>query len=343
MSQAKGIASPPPKPAPKKNAQKRNRNKGMQQLGGLTKQQNKAINLRQEADIGLSQNANQMLPGVYDAYSQPFDWNSLPQQSGQLDWQNMPDAPGMDDYNSWVDSQMQNYNQAFDQRMEPIFAKQDENFRQRMANEGVAEGSEKYNNAYKEMTQGQNDARTQAYAANQGQAVNSAMSMFGAGQQNRNRAVGEGITQFDVGNQVYDRALQNSMAQRNLPLSEFNSMYGAVSGMPLQNLGYSQAQGLQQQDFRNQSKLLAQSKAGMGGGGGGSGEPNNIWNKYGFATPQEYDAYKVAQQRDQAMWDYANNPAYRSKGGPSAGSQLLGGVLGTGLGLLGAYGMKNWI
>lgn len=339
MSQAKGIASPPPKA--KNKAQKAKKSGKMQQLSGLTKGQNKAINLRQEADIGLSGQANQMLPGVYDAYSQPFDWNSLPQQPGQLDWQNMPDAPGMDDYNSWVDSQMQQYNQAYDASVADNIAQENENFEQQMANQGIPMGSEKYNREKDRIEKRQAFDRQQAYAANQGQAVNSAMSMFGAGQQNRNRAVGEGITQFDVGNQVYDRALQNSMAQRNLPLSEFNSMYGAVSGMPLQNLGYSQAQGLQQQDFRNQSKLLAQSKAGMGGGGGGSGEPNNIWNKYGFATPQEYDAYKVAQQRDQALWDYANNPQYRSKGGPSAGSQLLGQGLGTGLSLLGMYGAQS--
>lgn len=304
-SGGKGISTPPPKA---KGKGKKGKGKGPkeQSLGGLTPEQNQAINLRQDADIGLSQFGNQMMPGIIDSYSQPFNWEGL------------PSAPVTGDYNAWVDEQMGNYNKAFDDRMNKVFDRDMESFEQRMANTGNPPGSPRYNMELEQLRQSQNDARTQAYAQNQGQAVQSAQSLFGIGSQARGNALNEG------------------MMQRNMPLNEFNAIYGATSGMAGQNLGYSQALGLQN-DEQAFNKWMMQNTPRGGGGGGGGGGAGPLWQQYGFKSPMEYDAYKTQQARDNAMWDYQNNPQYRQPRGPSAGSQFGGQVLGTGLGILGMY------
>jgi hypothetical protein len=330
-----GISGPPPKANKKQSKDnkkgKKEKQPKVQQLPGLTKPQNKSIDLRQRADIDISKFANQQLPEVFESYEQPFNWEALPQQSQRVNWEALPEAPGTQDYTGWVQQQMQGYNQAFDERMNPVFSEQLENFEQTMANRGIPMGSELYNREKSRLEQSQSQQRSQAYAENQGQAVNAATSLFGAGLQGRQQGVGEALSQFDLGNTIYDRQLQQQMQRRNLPLSEFNALYSATSPMALQNLQYAQQRGLQSQEFQNQMRLMKATP--RGGGGGGGGNPP-IWAQYGYSSPAEYDAYKVNQARDQAMWEFQNDPRYRQPSRPSTGSQIAG-TIGTIGGIIG--------
>lgn len=56
----------------------------------------------------------------------------------------------------------QNYSDAIMQRLQPQLQNQQESFDVQMANQGIPVGSEAYNRAYRNFSQGQNDARTSA-------------------------------------------------------------------------------------------------------------------------------------------------------------------------------------
>lgn len=297
--EAKGITSAPPKA-------KRPAKVKAQKLGGLTKQQNQVINQTQAGDLSLGQTANQQLGAIGQSYSQPFDYNQY-------------QSPAGDDYQGWIDEQMGTYNKAFDARQNPIFEQQMGSFEQQMANRGIPMGSELYNREKSRLEQSQNDQRTQAYAQNQGQASQAAQGFF------------------DIGSQAQANRYGLAQAGRNAPLNEYNQLMGAQSGMGMQNLGYSQQRGLQEQQGQ-----IARSMP-RGGGGGGGGGAGAMWQQYGFSSPMEYDAYKQAQARDQASWEWQNNPQYKGNKGPSAGAQLGGAALGTGLSILGQWaGNSLW-
>lgn len=288
------LSKPPAKPKPKgKGAPK------AQNLKGLTGDQNQAINDRQSQDASLQGIAGGQLGAIQGAYSQPFDWNQGPA------------SPITGDYKGWVDSQMQNYNSAFDKRMAPIEKQQNDDFEQMMANRGIPVGSNLYNQQKSQLLQSQNDARTQAYASGQGQAIQGAESLF------------------NVGTQAHGNAISEAMSKRNMPLNEYNMINAAQSPMMMQNLGYAQTLGAQNNQAKNQIMVNKQSPHGGGGGGGGAGP---VWQQAGFPSYQDYQAYQTAQNRANQMWEFQNNPQYRQPKSPSpwasAGGLLGGAIIG---------------
>lgn len=266
-------------------------------LGGLNKTQDLAIDQRSQADLSLGNQANNMLPGIMDAYNQPFDWKGL------------PSAPVQGDFNDWRQGQIDSTYGDFTKRFDPQFAKANEDFEQQMANRGIPVGSELYNNQKQLLTQGQNDARQSAMVQAQGIAGQNAGQFFDIGTQARSNALGEGLQ------------------QRNMPLAEFNQLYASRSPFDLQNLSYSQQRGLQDQQFQNAKNMP------RGGGGGGGGGGGAEWQQMGFSSPMEYYAFKQAESRANKQWEWDNNPQYNQGGGgmnPYAG--MVGGILGAGIG-----------
>jgi hypothetical protein len=338
---AQGLLSPPPAvstpaaPPPAVSTPE----PAPQALPALTQPQNEVINNIQEGDLQLGDTANQMLPQVNQSFEQPFDWGKYEAM-----------APVQGDYNNWVNQQMQNYNSAFDSRMNPVFSQQTESFEQKMANRGIPMGSELYNREKSRMEQAQNDARTQAYAANQGQAIQGARSLF------------------DVGSQAQQNALGLGQAARYGSLNDYSALRGAQSGMAGQNLGFSQGMQMQQGGFDfqkamqeglfGQQRTLAeqgfdwqkqlqeqQNKAAMQQlkyatkNRGGGGPAPTAWERAGFGSYQDMAAFEEAQRRDSQLWNWQNAP--QQDGGPSPGYQLGGSILGTGLGILGGMAMNG--
>lgn len=275
----------------KKDAKKQG---GGKRMDGLNKAQQTAINQRQEADIGLGNQANAMMPRIEEAYANPYDFSQL------------PSAPVSGDFNNWRQSQIDAANQDFENRMNPMFKQQSDDFEQQMANRGIPMGSALYNQQKEQLMKTQNDQRQSMLSSAMGQAGQNAEQFFNVGTQARGNALNEGLM------------------QRNMPLNEFNALYGARSGMDMQNLGYTQARGM----ANLQGQIQRSMPRGGGGGGGGAGP---MWQQYGFSNPMEYDAYRTNQAREQAMWEWNNQP--KGPKGPSAGSILGGQALGTGLAL----------
>jgi len=251
--------------------------------------QQRVINQNVGNDLGLTQQAGAMMPAIQDAYSQPFDYNQGPA------------APVGEDYNAFIDKQMSNYNSAFDKRMNPQFQQQNEDFEQQMANRGIPMGSELYNREKSRIEQSQNDARTQAYASGQSAAMDAAGRYF------------------DVGTQAHQNNIAERLDARGRPLNEYGQLMGAQSG-------YSQQMGLQN-DTQAHDRWMMQHTPRGGGGGGGGGGAGAMWQQYGFSSPQEYDAYKISMQRDQALWEQQNGPKQPKAPSPYLG--LAGNILGS--------------
>lgn len=290
--QAQGITSAPPKKGSKPSTKRKEPRQPKYDY--LNKRQTKTINQQNTGDIGLGNTALKQMPAIEQSYSQPFDWDSGPQN------------PITGDYNQWVQNQMGTYASAFDERMNPNFKQEAEDFEQQMANRGIGMGNPLYDQQKKLMKQAQNDARTQAFASGQQNAISGAQSLFGIGTQARQNYLGE------------------QMQQRNMPLSEYQALMGARSQMPMQNLQYSQQRGMQTQAEKaamaqQQAQINAQMKMASMKGGGGGGQ-QYAWQQYGFSSPQEYDQYQI-------QLDQQRQPKAPKQPNPYAG--LAGSILGS--------------
>jgi hypothetical protein len=129
-------------------------------------------------------------------------------------------------------------------RLQPQIQQSDAALAQRLANQGITQGSEAYNNAMRTQQQGNNDLLSQAALGG----INLDMS---ANNQGYNQALQSG--QF--GNTAANQALAQQLQLRNQPLNEITAM---MSGGQIQNpqfQGYTGAniaaaptfQGVQQQ------------------------------------------------------------------------------------------------
>jgi len=268
-----------------------------QSLEGLTRGQNQVINDRQEADIRLGGYANEQLENIQEDYSTPFNWDGV------------PDAVVGQDVEAWREGQIDSTYNDFTKRLDPQFKQEQDDFEQQMFNRGIPLGSGLYNNQKNEMMQRQNDAKSSALVQAQGIAGSNAGQFF------------------DIGSRARSQGIQDEAMRRGMSLNDYLAISGAQSGMGSQNLQFSQAGDLQRQgadlDLRNAKQKPS---------GGGGGEAKSAWEKYGFTSPMDFDAYQDER---------AYNNLKRQKGlqpkGPSSGSQIAGQVGGA---IVGAA--ANW-
>lgn len=159
-------------------------------------QQGINTNLLNTASAGLNRVSQQM--------ATPFDMSRL---------------PGVDTRN---ESTRQAVAQALMGRLQPAFDRDENSARTRLANQGITQGSEAWNNEMNRLTQAKNDAMMQA----QVQAGSESSRMFGDQSAARQQAIQE---------QAY---------LRNLPLSEINALRtGSTPNLPqFQGFGGSQVQ-----------------------------------------------------------------------------------------------------
>lgn len=207
-------------------------NQTSQKLPGLTPQQNQGIDQRQGGDLSLGADANQQLAGIQQNFSTPFDYSKYEAMD-----------PTQGDYNNFLNTQMQNYTNSYNTQMDPIIQQQSNDFEQQMAEQGIPVGSDLYNQQKNLMQQSQANAANTAFANDQSQAVTSAQG------------------EFNVGTQAQQNALSLGQAAYNQPLTNYNALYGAQSGMNNTDLGYSQ--GLVSQNNQIQGQL-AGAKIGAG-------------------------------------------------------------------------------
>jgi len=158
--------------------------------------------LDQERDIDYQ--SNQTIGGLQQQanknFSQPLDFNGISEIPGQED---------LAGARKRVEDQLY---QGYSARLNERFKQDDESFRQRMANEGVSEGSEKYNRLFGQYKQSQTDANQQA--------LNAATEQGGAEQE---RYYNQGLTSRQQG-------INERMTQRRAPLDEMGGLIGMRRG-----------------------------------------------------------------------------------------------------------------
>lgn len=297
-NKAAGIAAKPPQ-GKKKGGGKNKKNKA-QSLPGLTDQQNALVNQTQQQDFNLGGYAGGLLPQVEQSYSQPFDYSQLP----QTPWSQGQSLENMNQ--EYYDKALSNY----DRSMQAQFKQEDTDFEQQMGNQGIPQGSELYNKLKSERQKSRDSSRQNAMDS----------AYFNAGQNASNWN--------NIGTQNFQNAYGFAQDQRNQSLADYTRLMAAQSGMNMQNLGYSQAYGLQKDEQGFQKYMMKNTPRGGGGGGGGGAGP--YWQQMGFKNPMEYEAWKTTKAREDMMFNWQNNPQYQQgSSGPSYASQLGGGILGS--------------
>jgi hypothetical protein len=181
----------------------------------LLNQQNKT-----SADLGSMQ--DQMIGQVRNSMGQEITQDSLP-QVGEMNMQGLPqvDALSRDNLPQIQGDYAKTGYDAIMSRLNPELDRGRAAFDTQMANQGITAGSEAYNNAYRNQSQGENDARIQA-----------GLQGIGIGQQQQNQQM----------------ALQNNeMAQRQ---GLFNSQ------MANQGQQYNQRRGLLDSQIQRQNQAF---------------------------------------------------------------------------------------
>lgn len=197
-------------------------------------------------------------------------------QQGEFD-PNLPEIP--QDYGAMRQKSEQMAMDSFERNMNPQFQREEADFRQRMAEQGVPETSEGYQRQYMDMKNQQNAARqnaaTSAFQAGQGEQAQA----WGQAMQGRQNAFGEQFQSYQL-----PMAQMNAMSPyyaSNLQNQQFNNNLGFLGGQNDMNRQHDFDLAKQQNKFaRQQMRLGAQlNPRGGGGGGGGGGSPAGQFDK----------------------------------------------------------------
>ena len=120
----------------------------------LSAPQQQLLNTRQGTQQTLGDTGNTLASNSAGMYSSPFDLNAATGQTASL---------------------LNNWNQQY---LQPIFNQQQSNTNAQLQNQGLAPGSEAYNNAQNLLARNQGDVTNQYLSQNEGQAFNQALQQY---------------------------------------------------------------------------------------------------------------------------------------------------------------------
>lgn len=252
--------------------------------------------------------------GVQQAYQNPLDISGIGNDPRNMDFQ--ANRKAMED----------RYMGRFNELNGSRFTDDQNSLEQQMANRGIAPGNPLYEKEMQRLSRQQADERSGA--------LMNALNMSGTEMQR----------DYSLGADARDRSINETLMQRDRPYQEMANVLGNVQGPMLPQfqdiLGQSvQMRGLDQnqQQFqdtmgfnRQQNKLDRKQQsylANLNRGGGGGGGSGAAWQQAGYASPQEYQAAQDQRARENAQWEWANNPQFRQPKQPSFGQQLIGAGL----------------
>ena len=110
------------------------------------------------------------------------------------------------------------YSDAIMRRLQPTLQNQQESFDVKMANQGIPVGSEAYNRAYRNFSQGQNDALTSAIVGG-----------MNTGLQANQQAYNQRLAQVNANLAGNQQAFAQNLAAYNNPLAQLNAFQGATN------------------------------------------------------------------------------------------------------------------
>lgn len=222
------------------------------------------------------QNFNDAMNGAFT------NFNNMGEFTPQVE--PMPQMPG-GDYSQMRQQAEKVAMDSFNRNMQPQFEREQQAFRQRMAEQGVPETSEAYQRQYSDMMAQQNSARqnamTSAFQAGQGEQAQA----YGQSAQNYQLGLAGRDQQFNQGYQTWRSPLDQMSAispfyntNRQLTFEEQE----AQRNRDWQDQTAAQNQKWNRSNMKYQANLANRGRGGGGGGGGGGGSAPaaNIWDKY---------------------------------------------------------------
>lgn len=210
---------------------------------------------QQKLQTGLFGAQDQALGRVNQTMGQGFDMSGVPQggqalRDGQISTLNIGQLPGMGS----VYDPTQSTNTATDailSRVNPQLERDEASLRSQLANQGVSQGSQAWNNAMDELRRSKTDAYTQAGLQGIGLGMQQQGQTFG--QQTTNQQLAAALQgqqfgqqaglqgqQFAQSEQARQRAMQEQAYLRNLPLNELNALRTGNQVQQPQFGGFSQ-------------------------------------------------------------------------------------------------------
>lgn len=226
----------------------------------LNPQSQAALDSQMQLMTGRSDLAGGMLGNVQQSLGQPFDWSNLPgagQAPSSYQMQSQLNPTTQNTTAPEFQQQTNDYiNQAL-QRIQPAHDYQTQQLQTQLANEGLTQGSQAYNQALLQNSNNQGldnwnaissgnqyqQQQNQQLLAMQGQAFN---QQQGAGQfynQAAGQQQGQDLASFNAQNQARQQAIAEQQTQRGMSLNDMNAL---LSGQQVQNPnmpGFSTAQG----------------------------------------------------------------------------------------------------
>lgn len=220
-------------------------------------------------------NFEQAMGNVFQRFGQQGDFNP-----------NLPDVP--QDYGAMRQKAEQMAMDSFERNMTPQFQREEAEFRQRMAEQGVPETSEGYQRQYMDLKNQQNAARqnaaTSAFQAGQGEQAQA----FGQAMQGRQNAFGEQFQSYQL-----PMAQMNAMSPfyaSNLQNQQFGTNLNFLGNQNNINRQHDFDLAAQQNKFaRQQMRLGAQLNPRGGGGGGGGGGGMSMQDRMNLMNQEFYN------------------------------------------------------
>lgn len=233
---------------------------------------------RQSLDIGGI--GDQLTQQARDMYGRALDPSTLPARQNNLNLSGLPELPGAGDLEGFRQQQTDALYGRNTQYLDDQFRRGEDAERTRLANMGVVEGSEAFNNAMADF----NRTKEQAYSGARNDAIAGggaeAERMFGIGSAGRNQMYSEQLGAGQFANDARDRSISEMFAFRNQPINELNALRGM-----------SQAQ-------------MPQFDTGMGAPGGGAAPADiqgAIQNQYQSQVDSANARNASRNQRDSAI------------------------------------------
>lgn len=165
-----------------------------------------------------------LLKQIGSQYSQPVSTAGLPGLKGAVDTSGLPALPGQDDLNGYRQQTQDALYDRSTQYLDPQFSQGQEQLESKLANQGVVQGSEAYNNAMSNF----GATKNQAYESARNDAISGGSAdmtnMFNLGSQARSQVYGEDLAGNQADNSARSQGLNELFSLREQPLTELNSL-----------------------------------------------------------------------------------------------------------------------
>jgi hypothetical protein len=189
--------------------------------------QQQLLDQQNQQNLALGNVAQGMLGQVGSSYNSPVSQSSYPQLQGSLDYSKLPELLGANDLQGAAKNVSDAiYNQQATY-LDPQYQQSDTAMRTRLANQGITQGSEAWNNAIDAFNRDKMSNYQSARNAATTGGIGALDTLGRLSLADRAQLAAELGNAGQFRNQASNQGLQQTLALRNQPLNEFNALRSA--------------------------------------------------------------------------------------------------------------------